>query len=294
MTGDFILQGRHLCAADVAWIQALIASHPRWHRTALSREICRCWEWKDETGRIKDMACRTMLLKLERRGLVQLPERRGPSVNHRRGLAFEPVLHDTHPIHEPLADLSPITLCLAERGMQQALWQTLVQGYHYLGFTTRVGKSLTYLALDRQERPVAALLFGAAAWKVSCRDQFIGWSIEQRGRNLARIANNMRFLIPPWVRVAHLASHVMALACRRISQDWQCKYGHGLALLETFVEQPRFAGTCYKAANWIDVGETTGRTRNDINHTISSPRKRVMLYPLRPDFREHLMEETEQ
>jgi len=291
MTEDFVLQGRHLRASDVEWIRTLIATHSHWHRTQLSREICRCWEWKDEVGRSKDMACRTMLLKLERRGLLQLPPRRGPSVNHRRGRSFEPVLHDTHPIQGTLADLTPITLSLAERGAERALWQTLLQRYHYLSFTTRVGKSLNYLAFDRQQRPVAVLLFGAAAWKVAGRDRFIGWSVEQRRRNLHRIANNMRFLIPPWVRVAHLASHVLALVCRRISQDWQRKYGHGLALLETFVEQPRFAGTCYRAANWIAVGETTGRTRNDIHHAIASPIKRVMLYPLRPDLHRHLMEE---
>ena len=291
MSEGFLLQGRHLHASDVEWIRALIAANPLWHRTQLSREICRCWEWKDEVGRPKDMACRTMLLKMERRGLLQLPQRRRPSVNHQRGVAFEPVLHDTQSIHGRLADLVPITLCLADRGAERALWQTLLQRYHYLSFTTRVGKSLNYLAFDRQARPVAVLLFGAAAWKVAGRDRFIGWTVEQRRRNLHRIANNMRFLIPPWVRVPHLASHVLALVCRRISQDWQGKYGHGLALLETFVEQPRFAGTCYRAANWLAVGETTGRTRNDIHHAIASPIKRVMLYPLRPDVRRHLMEE---
>ncbi len=291
MTEDFVLQGRHLSSSDLAWIRALITAQPLWHRTQLSREICRCWQWYDDLGRPKDMACRTMLLKLERRELLQLPPRRRAGVNHRRGQAFEPVPHDIHPIQGTLADLAPITLGLAERRADRDLWQTLLRRYHYLGFTTRVGKSLSYLAFDRQERPVAVLLFGAAAWKVAGRDRFIGWTVEQRRRNLHRIANNMRFLIPPWVRVPHLASHVLALAGRRISQDWQGKHGHGLALLETFVEQPRFAGTCYRAANWIAAGETTGRTRNDRHHTIASPIKRVMLYPLRSDWRRHLMEE---
>jgi len=291
MTQDFVLQGRHLCTADIEWIRTLMAEHPLWHRTQLSREICRSWDWKDEIGRPKDMACRTLLLKLERRGLLQLPPRRGASANHRRGLSFEPVQHDTHPIQGSLADLAPITLCLADKGAERALWQTLLQQYHYLSFTTRVGKSLNYLAFDRQQRPVAVLLFGAAAWKVASRDRFIGWTQAQRLRHLHRMANNMRFLIPPWVRVPHLASHVLARVCRRISQDWLCKYGHGLALLETFVEQPRFVGTCYRAANWIAVGETTGRTRNDIHHAIISPIKCVMLYPLQLDFRRSLMEE---
>jgi hypothetical protein len=290
MTEDFELQGRRLGAADLEWIGGLIAAHPEWHRTRLSREICRCWEWKDEVGRPKDMACRTMLLKLERRGMLQLPKRRRPSVNHRRGQAFEPLLHDTRPIQGPLGAIAPITLRLAEQGDERALWQTLLQRYHYLSFTTRVGKSLSYLAFDRLARPVAALLFGAAAWKVAGRDRFIGWTVEQRRRKLQCLANNMRFLIPPWVLVPHLASHVLALVTRRISRDWERKYGHGLALLETFVEKKRFAATCYQAANWVAVGETTGRTRNDVHHAIASPIKRVMLYPLRPDFRRYLME----
>ena len=291
MTEGFVLQGRQLHPGDVEWIRALIATQPAWHRTQLSREICRCWDWKDEVGRYKDMACRTLLLKLERRGLLQLPPRRGPSVNHRRGRAFEPVLHDTCLIQGPLCAVAPISLRIAEQGPDRALWQTLLRLYHYLGFTTRVGKSLSYLAFDRQQRPVAALLFGAAAWKVAGRDRFIGWSVEQRRRHLQCLANNMRFLIPPWVRIPHLASHVLAQVARRISQDWQQKYGHRLELLETFVEKPRFAGTCYRAANWVTVGETTGRTRNDVHHALASPIKKVMVYPLRADFRRYLQEE---
>ena len=290
MTEDFVLQGRLLHSGDVEWIRALIAAHPAWPRTRLSQEICRCWQWRDELGRAKDMACRTLLLKLERRGLLQLPPRRKPGGNDRRGRAFQPILHDTRPVQGVLCELRPITLRFAEKGGERALWQTLLQAYHYLGFTTRVGKSLNYLAFDRMERPVAALLFGAAAWKVAARDRFIGWSAEQRQRNLQRVANNMRFLIPPWIRVPHLASHLLALVSRQISRDFEQKYGHGLALLETFVEQPRFAGTCYLAANWLAVGETTGRTRNDVHHAIVRPVKRVMLYPLRPDFRTLLME----
>jgi hypothetical protein len=191
-----------------------------------------------------------------------------------------------------LREALPVTLRIAETGSDQALWQTLLHLYHYLGFTTRVGKSLSYLGVDRQDRPVAALLFGAAAWRVESRDRFIGWTEPQRRRNLPRVANNMRFLIPPWVRLPHLASHVLAQVARRISADWERKYGHPLALLETFVETPRFTGTCYRAANWISVGETTGRTRNDVHNTISAPIKRVMVYPLCADFRRLLQEEA--
>jgi hypothetical protein len=291
MTEEIVVQGRRLSPADLAWLRELIGRNPGWHRTRLSREICRCWEWQDEVGRYKDMACRTMLLKLERLGLLQLPPRRGPSVNHRRGRSFEPVLHQSEPIRTPLSDLRPICLCVAEQGWDRALWQTLLQLYHYLSFTTRVGKSLNYLAYDREQRPVAALLFGAAAWKVQGRDRFIGWSASQRRNNLHLVANNMRFLIPPWVQVPHLASHVLGLVGRRVSADWASKYGHRLELLETFVEQTRFAGTCYRAANWLKVGQTTGRTRNDVEHSISRPIKTVMVYPLRPEFRRQLTKE---
>jgi hypothetical protein len=291
MTEELVVQGRRLRPADLDWIRGMLVAHPQWHRTQLSREICRSWAWKDERGRDKDMACRTMLLKLEGRGLLQLPARRGPSVNHRRSQAFAPVLHETRPVHGPLAEVVPITLRIAEKGPDQALWQTLLHLYHYLGFTTQVGKSLRYLGFDRQERPVAALLFGAAAWRVESRDRFIGWTGPQRRRNLSRVANNMRFLIPPWVRVPHLASHLLAQVARRISADWEHRYGHPLALLETFVETPRFTGTCYRAANWIGVGQTTGRTRNDVHKSIAAPIKRVMVYPLRADFRRLLQEE---
>ena len=290
MAEEFVLQGRLLRPADVADIRGLMVAHPEWHRTQISRELCRRWQWQDEVGRDKDMACRTLLLKLERRGLLQLPARRGPSVNHRRGRTFEPVLHDTRPIEGTLRDLTPIGLRVADQGIDRGLWETLLRGYHYLGLKTRVGQSIGYLAFDRQGRTVAALLFGAAAWKVADRDAFIGWNVQQRRRHLHLVANNMRFLIPPWVRVPQLASHVLALAGGRVSLDWQRKYGHRLELLETFVEQRRFTGTCYQAANWLRVGETTGRTRNDVHTSIATPIKSVMVYPLRPDFRRHLLE----
>jgi len=291
MSESCVVQGRHLSCADLEWIHALMAAHGDWHRTALSREICRCWDWKDEAGRYKDMACRSMLLKLERRGLLRLPPRRQCSVNHRRGKVFEPVLHDTEPIDCALGELQPLSLRIAKQSGDRALWQTLLQCYHYLSFSTQVGKSLSYLAFDRQGRTVGALLFGAAAWKVQSRDTYIGWSPAQRCQKLHLVANNMRFLIPPWVRVPHLASHILALVARRISADWQCKYAHPIELLETFVETARFAGTCYRAANWITVGQTTGRTRNDVNKTIQVPIKTVMVYPLRPDFQQRLLEQ---
>lgn len=279
------IQGRTLVPSDLDQIRGLMASHPDWHRTRLSRELCRLWSWRDATGRIKDMACRTMLLKLHRRGVIELPAPRHGDVNHRRGHSFQPVAHETSPIACDLHTLLPISLVVADSGPRAVLWRTLLHCHHYLGFTTRVGKSIAYLATDVHGRPVGAMLFGAAAWKTAGRDAFIGWSADQRRRNLDLVVNNMRLLIPPWIRVPHLASHVLALALRRIDSDWQRKYGHPAALAETFVDTSRFRGTCYKAANWIDVGQTTGRTRNDVHHTIRTPVKAVYVYPLRRDFR---------
>ena len=293
MTDTFLIQGRTLTPTDLDTIRNLMRDHPEWHRTRLSRELCEIWDWRDATGRIKDMACRTMLLKLERAGMIRLPARRRPGFNHRRGKAFQPVFHDTSPIECSLGQLGPLRLVVADKGPWSDLWQTLLQGYHYLGFTTRVGKNIAYLALDAADRPLAALLFGAAAWKVADRDAFIGWTPAQRRENLDLIANNTRFLIPPWVRVPHLASHLLSAAARRVSSDWQRKYGHGLVLLETFVEDGRFQGTCYRAANWIRVGRTTGRTRNDRNHDIQTPVKSVYIYPLHRAFRRELTRESE-
>lgn len=285
------VQGRDLSPADIACIRKQIAEHPQWHRTRLSREICAAWAWQDETGRPKDMACRTMLLKLERRGLLTLPQQRRASVNHSRGKSFQPVLHNTCARNSTLRSLQPITLINADCGNEAVLWQTLLTQYHYLGFTTRVGQSISYLAEASDGQPVACLLFGAAAWKTAPRDAFIGWSATQRERNISRIINNMRFLIPPWVQVPHLASHVLAMALRRVPDDWRVKYGFEPVLVETFVEQDRFKGTCYKAANWQCVGTTTGRTRQDRHSQINVPIKDIYVYPLCRDFKTTLCAE---
>jgi len=285
------VQGRDLSAGDLAYIRKQIADHPDWHRTRLSRDICAAWHWTDEVGRPKDMACRTMLLKLERRGLLILPPRKKPSINHYRGKSFQPVLHSTSVLDTALRTLQPITMINADRGDDAALCQTLLSQYHYLGFTTRVGQSISYLAQSSDGRPVACLLFGAAAWKTAPRDTFIGWSARERERNLSRVINNTRFLVPPWVNVPHLASHVLAMALRRLPEDWRGKYGFEPVLVETFVERERFEGTCYKAANWQCVGATTGRTRQDRYNTMSVPIKDIYVYPLCREFKKILCAE---
>ncbi|MFA7174965.1 MAG: Druantia anti-phage system protein DruA [Kiritimatiellia bacterium] len=285
------VQGRDLSPKNIEDIRKLLAEHPQWHRTRLSREICSAWEWQDEAGRLKDMACRTMLLKLERRGFFTLPQQRQKSVNHFRGKSFQPVLHNTSTLNTSLRTIRPITLSSLDHGHEAQLWQTLLAQYHYLGFTTCVGQTLRYIAYANDGRPLACLLFGAAAWKTAPRDIFIGWNREQREKNLSRVVNNMRFLIPPWVNIPHLASHIIAMALRRLPVDWRVKYGFEPVLVETFVEQNRFKGTCYQAANWQCVGVTSGRTRQDQYNQIKAPIKDIYLYPLCRDFKTKLCAE---
>jgi hypothetical protein len=286
------LQGRTFSGDDLRALRALIAQHPDWHRTALSRHLCELWNWRNGAGRLKDMAARTLLLKLHARGLIELPP---PQTRTGRPCAqappvFEPELLPSAPtpIDGSLASLQPVSLELAHTpGLRRRVRQLLAQ-YHYRGFNGAVGENVQYLAQDVRGRELAVMVFGAAAWKVAVRDRFIGWSVAQRQQRLGALANQQRFLILPWVRVAHLASHLLARATRRLSADWQARYGHPVWLVETFVEQDRFAGTAYQAAGWLHLGPTTGRTRQDRQHTLQSPRKSVWVRPLHPTFRQRL------
>ena len=274
------IQGRVVTPRDLETIRQLIEENPAWHRTRLSRELCTRWGWNRANGSPKDMACRTLLLKLERMGLLRLPARRGPSVNGFRNRSIRWVPHAIDPIVGALEELQPIAVHPVQDHADHERFACLLARYHYLGYRGTVGENLKYLALDRRGRPLACLLFGSAAWKVAPRDAFIGWRLSVRRWNLPYITNNMRFLIVPWVRVPQLASYVLARIARRVRRDWEERYGHPVYLLETFVERDRFRGTCYRAANWTSVGMTTGRTRNDSRHRIEVPVKEVFVYPL--------------
>jgi hypothetical protein len=289
MASVMVMQGRELNPFDIEGICGLIQAHPEWNRTRLSRELCALWDWRNAAGRPKDMAARTLLLKLDRAGCIALPARRGPSVNACRNLHIAPVAAPEAPINCALRELQPLGVSIAKPGTPDArLVQGLLAHEHYLGARNSVGENIRYLVRDRFGRPVACALFGSAAWKCADRDAFIGWERSTRERNLQHLTNNTRFLIPRWVRVPHLASHVLGLIARRIRSDWQEKYGHPVHALETFVERSRFQGTCYRAANWQRLGETCGRTRNDRDNTIRVEIKDVYLHPLTPRFREEL------
>lgn len=291
MESALTIQGRQIGASELATIQQLISSHPQWHRTRISQELCREWNWCNEAGRLKDIAARSLLRKLDHQGLIQLPAAVRSANNAFRNRPVTQLALDLEPvqIEGRLSDLQPLRINRVTHTQQVQLFRTLLQRHHYLGYRGPVGENLKYLVYDRQGRLLACLLYGAAAWRVASRDRFIGWDESARQCGLSRIANNMRFLILPDIRVPHLASHLLALISRRISADWQEKYGHPILLLETFVEQPRFAGTCYKAANWILVGRTTGRTRNHRRGTPMAPVKSVWLYPLHRSFQQRLV-----
>ncbi len=253
----------------------------------MSLEICAAWEWRSSGGLLKDMACRSMLLKLEERGLLVLPERRPHTPNHLRNRARPFIPHPTDPIVSDLEGLAPVELRRLE-GEARSLFSCLLATYHYLGFNGTVGENMAYMAFDRRERPVGCLLFGSAAWKCAPRDGFLGWSPGARAANLNLITNNTRFLIPPWVQVPNLASHLLATSARRLCTDWQDKYSHPVHMLETFVDRERFRGTCYRAANWTLLGSTTGRTRNDRAKSIKAPVKDIYVLGLTRRFREAL------
>jgi hypothetical protein len=285
MEAGRIIQGRAVRAQDIAFIRGLIATHPSWHRTRLSQELCQRWGWVAANGRLKDMAARALLRKLHAQGLIALPAPVRSANNAFRHRSPAPVTIARAPIEGPLTALAPLAFSPVHGERESQLFAGLLQRYHYLGYSGPVGENLKYLVTDRKARPVGCLLFGAPAWRMACRERFIGWDGATRAQGLALLANNMRFLILPWVHVPHLASHILGRIARRISADWHAKYGHRLVLLETYVEQGRFVGTCYRAANWVCVGETQGRSRNDRYKTLQVPVKSVWLYPLTQRFR---------
>jgi hypothetical protein len=289
MSESLMVQGRKLEAENILRIRQLLAENPSWSRRRLSEVLCREWDWRNGSGRLKDMATRTLLVKLDARGLIQLPARRRAPSNRMAARQVPRQLWDSTPITGNLRDLEPLTLReISTDSAARIRFSAALAEFHYLGYRGTVGENLQYAVTDKYGRLLACLLFGSAAWKCKPRDGFIGWNPEKRQRNLHRITNNTRFLILPFIRVPHLASCVLGRVLRRLSADWQNKYGHPILLVETFVERERFAGTSYKAANWIRLGSTTGRSRQDCRRTIQVPVKDVYLYPLHPRFCEEL------
>ena len=264
-------------------IVSLIERNPDWHRTRLSKELCRIWGWQSGNGQIKDISCRDLLRDLDKAGTISLPPAR--HLPRRPGVGADKIVHMAHnvdAIDAGLDEVRPLLIEIAESREDICAFKSYLDQYHYLGFDRSVGENIKYFVRSCGGMPLACLMFGSSAWKCRARDDFIGWSSDQRRAGLHLVTNNSRYLVFPWVRVPCLASHILGRAARRVSDDFQAKYGHPILCLETFVEAGRFRGTCYKAANWVHVGSTTGRGRDSRSSHATLPLKDVWLYPLLP------------
>ncbi len=288
------IQGRHITLDNITQINQLILEHPDWHRTRLSKELCQLWNWRNAKGDLKDMSCRNLLLKLYRHGHIFLPpQRRTPPHLIKRQIPEIP--HGTDPISTVFANLLPIAILDARSNKHHhKLFDHFVHRYYYLSFNSTVGENMKYIAFDCHGRPLACLLYGVPAWKAKSRDEFIQWTPTVCQKNLNFLTNNTRFLILPWVEVKNLASYLLSRIAKQINADWMCRYNHPIFMLETFVDRTRFAGTFYKAANWIHVEQTTGRTRQDKHHCIQTSVKDIYLYPLTKSFQFLLLSTSEQ
>jgi hypothetical protein len=279
---------RAVTQGEVVFIRQLIAEHPQASRWALSKKLCQAWNWVQTNGALRDMVCRGLMLALHREGLIELPPvrrvMRNPLVERKPRAV---IAVDERPLQAKLSELGPLTLRQVRRTPEEALFNSLLEQYHYLGYTQPVGEHLKFMVWA-QERPIACLSWSSAARHLGSRDRFIGWSPQARLKNIRLLAYNSRYLIMPWVKVEHLASHLLGRMAKVLSLDWQRVYGHPIYYLETFIDPQRFRGTCYRAANWQVLGVTTGRGKDAPTHRPNRPIKEVLGYPLVKDFRSRL------
>ncbi len=290
MDDTITCQGRIIQQSELYWLQGIIQDNPNWSRHKITKHICSKWGWRTTSGQPKTFAARSMIDKLEKRNLLTLPP---VCVSMRRKQRSPFPQGFSVPSQEQivcsLKELTPLSIHIPEPNS----YEDNCVGYylnrlHYLGFNKTVGENIKYLIRDRSGRDLACLLFGSAAWKTAARDSFIGWDSETRKVNINYITNNTRFLILPHVQIPHLASHVLGHVMRRIQKDWMNKYAHKIHMVETFVERDRFKGTCYKAANWLCIGQTKGRSRQDRYKKLTVPVKDIFLYPLTKNFKQVL------
>ncbi len=289
MIKKYISRQPNIEEKEINQIRNLIQDNPDWGRAKLSIELCKIWNWRYANGNPKDISCRDLLRKLDKKKIITIPPRLRASGRKTGSIINIPeVKHSTESINVKIKSILPIEIKIADKGEENALFNHLLNKYHYLGYDRTVGENIKYLVYGNAKQPLACLLFGSAAWSCAVRDSYIGWKAQQRKGHLNYLTNNTRFLIVPWCTIPHLASHILGAISRRINNDWEKKYGHSLAALETFVEKDRFKGTCYKATNWRYLGETTGRSRNDRYNNLRVPIKDVYIYPLEKKFRERL------
>ncbi len=288
MTTVIKYRGKTATEKDIVFIKKLIADNPGDSRRALSFKLCKEWNWVQANGAYRDMVCRGFMLKLHREGYIELPRKRrtthNPFLNRKKPDEIEV---DQSVINTSLRELGPIELRQVRNTEAAALFNSLIEFHHYLGYSHPVGEHLKYIAFAG-ERPIACFAWSSAPRHIGCRDRFIGWTQKDRTRHLHYMAYNSRFLILPWVQVPHLASHLLGRIVRLLPRDWESVYHHPVLYLETFVDTERFTGTCYKAANWHFLGNTTGRGKNDQTHKPTRSIKAVWGYPLVKDFRERM------
>jgi Domain of unknown function (DUF4338) len=282
---------RVITDADLVFIRGLIAENPQCSRRALSLKLCQGWNWVQTNGALRDMVCRGMMLMLHRQGLIELPPVRVVARVLRQGLSGRDkpaaVSVDQTALSVSFVELGPLEVRQVRRTPEEALFNSLLQQHHYLGYTQPVGEHLKYVVFA-QGRPIACLAWSSAPRHLGSRDRFIGWSAQARLKNIRLLAYNTRFLILPWISVAHLASHILGRMARMLSADWQRIYAHPIYFVETFIDPQRFRGTCYRAANWQVLGETTGRGKDAPTRAVNRSIKQVLGYALVKDFRQRL------
>jgi hypothetical protein len=291
MDQPLVIRKQRIGDAELEQIRALVKKHWERGRSHISRELCRLWGWRQDNGALKDQVCRILLRQLEDRGYIELPPRLQNGVLSRNKKYYSPP--DKAPnfprkeLKGKLGEQPAISLKLARRNPEEKLWNYLVHQYHYQGFRIIVGAHIKVMVYAG-EIPVACLSWSSCVFRIRCRDEFIGWNHEQRNANIRHMANNSRFLILPWIQVKNLASHILGLSVRNVSQQWESVYGYPLYFLETFVERARFKGTCYQAANWRNIGRTKGHAKEKGRFYCHGNIKDVYVYPLRSDFKERL------
>lgn len=279
--------GRSFATKEMDQIRELIRANPEQNRLHLSRLVCKELGWLRPDGRVKEMSCRVAMLRMQRDGLITLPPPQGRNGNGRTRPLLTSLSDPGQSISASAGALGKLLFHQVQTPKESLLWNELIERYHYLGYKPLPGAQIRYLVFGKSHL-LTALGFGASAWAVAPRDHFIGWTREERQQNLPLIVNNARFLILPWITSRNLASRILAGIAKQLPHDWQKRYGYTPVLLETFVEQERFHGTCYRAANWIHLGQTKGRGKLDRENLHPLPIKDIFLYPLHKDFRQIL------
>ena len=283
-----IYRGQRFGGDEIRFIRQFITDHPELSRWKLSRQLCEAWQWRQANGELRDMVCRGLLLMLDRAGEIELPPVRR-RVRNRLAERQRPelMIPDSRPVGGPLLRITPLEIVQVRRTPEEACFNSLMEQYHYLGYEQPVGEHLKYL-VKAEGQAIACLAWSSAPRHLKLRDRYIGWSDEARPRNVHLLAYNTRFLILPWVRVDHLASHILGRMAKLVPHDWQRLYAHPIYWLETFVDTSRFRGTCYRAANWQVIGTTVGRGHRAPTMEQTRPVKQMLGLPLHRKFREIL------